>query len=348
MPTCAIVSFRLGLTDGVSVVAASWGEVLRGLGFDVVTVAGEGPVDRRVPALAIGAEAVADADSRRLDGELVEALGDADLVVVENLCTIPLNLPAARALTRILAGRPAILHHHDPSWQRPEWAHVTELPPIDPAWRHVTINELTRRQFAERGINATTVYNGFASDTELGDRAATRRALDVADDELLVAHPVRAIERKDVPAAVALTEALGGTYWLLGPAEFGYGPVLESVLAGARCRVIHRPLPHGPDLYAAPDVVAFPSTWEGFGNPPVEASLARRPVAVGPYPVGAELRALGFRWFDSSDPAPLAAWLADPDPEVLDVNQRLARTHFSLEAMGAAIEHLLAEAGWRP
>ncbi len=46
MTTCAIVSFRLGLTDGVSIVADSWAEALDRLGFDVVTVAGEGPVDR--------------------------------------------------------------------------------------------------------------------------------------------------------------------------------------------------------------------------------------------------------------------------------------------------------------
>ena len=57
MPTCAIVSFRLGLTDGVSIVAAAWADALRSFGFDVVTVAGEGPVDRMVPGLAIGARA---------------------------------------------------------------------------------------------------------------------------------------------------------------------------------------------------------------------------------------------------------------------------------------------------
>ena len=55
MPVCAIVSFRLGLSDGVSIIAAGWQRALTDLGFDVTTVAGEGPVDRLLPGLAIGA-----------------------------------------------------------------------------------------------------------------------------------------------------------------------------------------------------------------------------------------------------------------------------------------------------
>jgi mannosylglucosylglycerate synthase len=344
MTTCAIVSFRLGLTDGVSIVAGTWAAALERMGFDVVTVAGEGPVDRTIAGLAMEAAAPPPA------GEVEEALRDADLVVVENLGTIPLNLPASRAVAEVLRGRPAILHHHDPPWQRRHFEPITELPATDDAWRHVTINRLTEREMAERGITATTIYNGFDVDPPKGDRVLTRKRLDVADDEWLLAHPVRAIRRKGIAEAIAICEQLDATYWLLGEAELGYGPELDRLLAAARCRVVRHPLPYGSDMYAAPDAVVFPSTWEGFGNPPVEASIHRRPVAVGPYPVGAELRALGFAWFDATPDGTeqLRAFLREPDDALLDTNQRVASEHFSLEQLDRALRALLDDAGWLP
>jgi glycosyltransferase involved in cell wall biosynthesis len=323
------------------VVAATWARAFGELGWSVTTVAGEGTVDRCLPGLAIAAPAPP------TPGEVDAALADADLVVVENLCTIPLNLPAARVVAERLRGRPAVLHHHDPPWQRAAWEHVTELPPRDPAWHHVTINRLTRDQMAQRGIVATLIYNAFDVDEPAGDRARTRAELDVAPRERLVVHPVRAIERKAVPDAIALAAALDATYWLVGPAEDGYDAELAAALASAPCRVIHRPPPGTmADAYAAADVVAFPSTWEGFGNPPIEAAIHRRPVAVGPYPVARELRALGFRWFDPAQVDELDEELRRPDDALHDHNARLVRAHFGLERLVDDLRDLLHRAGW--
>lgn len=340
--TCAIVSFRLGLTDGVSVVAETWRRALTDLGYDVVTVAGEGPVDRTVAGLRL------DAPEPPPVGEVEAALADAALVVVENLLTIPMNLPASEVVAEVLRGRPAILHHHDPPWQRERFAHVTALPPDDPAWRHVTINDLTRREMAERGLTATCIRNGFDPDPPAGDREGTRGRLGIGDDEVLLAHPVRAIARKRVDVALRLAEEMGATYWLPGPAEEGYEPELERLLAGARCRVLREAAVPVEDIYAACDAVVFPSSWEGFGNPPVEAALQGRPAAVGDYPVAEELRALGFRWFPTDDAGPLAEFLRSPDPALLDHNREVARTSLSIELMTEELGRLLDDAGWAP
>jgi len=344
-PVCAIVSFRLGGPDGVSVVADSWASALRTIGFRVVTVAGDGPVDRLLPELGLTSTRPPDR------ADVTAALADSALVVVENLCTIPLNLPAALVVADTLRGRPAILHHHDPAWQRERFAHLPppELPPDDPAWRHVTINRITEREFAERGLPATTIYNGFDVDPPTGDRAATRAALGIEAGTRLLAHPVRAIARKNIPAAIALAEALGAWYWLLGPAEEGYDGELRAVLAEARCPVLHRPSPTTmADAYAASDAVVFPSTWEGFGNPPLEAALHRRPAAVGAFPVAAELRALGFEWFPTDDPGPLGAFLEKPDGALLERNRDLVRARFSQARVVADLRAVIDEAGWSP
>jgi mannosylglucosylglycerate synthase len=338
----AIVSFRLGGPDGVSVVADHWSEAFRGLGRPVRTVAGAGRVDRLVPGLAMDAASGPD-----LPGRLAEALDGVDLVVVENVCSLPRNPAAAAALVGLLAGRPAILHHHDLPWQREEFAGVGGWPPDDPAWAHVTINELSRRELAGRGIAATCVYGGFPEPGP-GRRALARERLGVGPDRWLLLQPTRAIPRKNVPAGLAMAEALGADYWLTGPSEDGYGPELERLLAATTCRA-HRRVPAGltmDDAYAACDAVVFPSTWEGFGAPLIEASLHRRPLAVGDYPVAAELARFGFRWFPAADPTPLKAFLDQPDLDLLEANHGTARRHFSMEALTAQLAALLRARGW--
>ena len=344
--TLTIVSYRLGGQDGVSVEAAKWAWAFRRLGFDVTTVAGGGDADRLVPGLAIDAVG---ADAATLRSEVADALSVADLVLVENLCSLPLNPLAGEVVAATLRGRPAILRHHDLAWQRPHLAHLGP-PPTDPAWRHVCINARSKRELAARRIDADVFYNCFDPDPPLGDRTSGREALGVGEEELLVLQPTRAIARKNVAGGLRLAIGLGAVYWLLGPPEDGYDQELERLIevAGDKTPVLRGPAwPEATmaDAYAACDVVTLPSTWEGFGNPSVESALHRRPLAIGPYPVGKEIRHHGFRWFDIEDPKPLAAWLAEPDPELLDRNQAVARAHFSLADLPGRLEEWLARAG---
>jgi mannosylglucosylglycerate synthase len=322
--------------------ATKWADALTELGLQVRTVAGAGDVDVQVHGLDIGAP------EPPTERAIAEALDGADLVIVENVCSLPLNPEAADVLGRYLRGRRTILHHHDLPWQRRHLAHVTGWPPDDPAWAHVTINELSRFQLAERGLEAVTIYNSFATDPPQGRRDLTRRLIGVEPDQLLLLQPTRALPRKNVPAGVRLAEELGATYWITGPAEDGYGPEFHRLMLEARYQVRHG-LPWGlttHDAYAAADAVVFPSTWEGFGNPLIEAALHRKPLAVGHYPVLDELESLGFEWFDVDDPEPLRAWLQAGDQKVLDVNEGLARKHFSIDALAARLATLIDSLGW--
>lgn len=342
-PVVAIVSFRLGGSDGVAVEARKWSGALEALGFDIRTVAGEGPVDRLVPGLAIGAT------GPPTPGEVGDALEDVDLVVVENLCSLPLNPGAAEVVAGVIRGRRAVLHHHDLPWQRAQYAGFPP-PPDDPAWLHVTVNELSRTELARVGIAATVIRNAFEVDAPGGDRDPPRRALGLGPGDRLVLQPTRAIPRKNVGGGIALAEALDAVFWLLGPAEDGFGPELDRLVTGAPCRCVLGPGALGAggrivDAYAACDVVFLGSTWEGFGNPAIESAVYRRPLAVGPYPVAAELAAFGFRWFAHDDAPAVSAFLDAPDPALLDHNHEVARAHFSLRHLSGRIA-VFDAAGW--
>ena len=107
----------------------------------------------------------------------------------------------------------------------------------------------------------------------------------------------------------------------------------------------------GVDLaYAAADLVVFPSSWEGFGIPPVEAALHRRPTIVGSYPVAAEFRAKGFDWPFPGDVDRLRSLLRDDvaRARLVERNFRVAERHFTQAALTRSLGRLLAERDWMP
>jgi glycosyltransferase involved in cell wall biosynthesis len=336
MSKFAVVSYRLGLTDGVSVEAAKWAWALRELGHSVVTVAGAGVADVLVDGLGLDAEVGPDVD------ELSRAMSDADVVLVENVCSLPINRPAADAVAALLGGRRAIMHHHDLALQRPLLAHLGP-PPDDPQWRHVTINQLSQRLLAEHGIDATVITNHFDMDPPAGNRDAMRSAIDLRSSATLLVHPVRAIPRKDVAAALRLAERLGAVYWLIGGAEDGFAGELATLLNYARTGV-RQGVPPGfsiADVYAASDVVVLSSTWEGFGNAAIESVAFRRPLARRRYPVMAEIERHGLHFFDLDAIESLEKFVELPDTELLDENVRIARQVYDLALLPGRLAALL-------
>lgn len=352
-PLAVVVSYRLGGADGVSVEAAKWARALESLGFAIRTVAGAGTADVVLPGLGIDPTVA----PPRL-AVLERALAGAAVVIVENICSLPLNPGAGAALCEALAGRAAVFHHHDLPWQRAHLAHLPP-PPTGERWVHVTINDRSRRELAASGIAAARLWNrfatpfapGFSPGFSPGDRSGTRASLGVGEGRPLLVQPTRALRRKGIAAGLALAGALGAVYWLLGPAEDGYGAELERLLAAAGAAGVEWRWPleaaagaSVADAYAAADAVLLPSSWEGFGNPVLEGIAAGRPVAVGDYPVVGELRAAGLRLFRIDDPERLRCELESPDPALLAHNRSVLRERFSLSTLADELRGLLRTA----
>jgi glycosyltransferase involved in cell wall biosynthesis len=360
----AVVSYRLGGNDGVAVEARKWAWALRELGFEVRRVAGifEGgpePGDVVVPGLAIDAPATDRPGA--LAAEVARALEGADVVVVDNICSLPLNPTAGRAVVAALdvSAAGVLFRHHDLPWQRRNLqSFEREFPPRRPGALHVTVNLRSRRELQARGYGAAyAIHNYFDLDPQLGDRGAARAKCGFADDEIVVFQPARAIERKNVPGGVRFSGRLARMtgrevrYWLSGPAEEDYSATLERVLERSEVPVTYGRPSSVADAYAACDVIAFPSTWEGFGNPVIESIAHRRPLAAFPYPVLAEILAAGVRCFSTEAPENLVKFLADSAEareQYYDVNLRRARLSFSLPELPAAIDSVFRDAGWPP
>jgi glycosyltransferase involved in cell wall biosynthesis len=250
-----------------------------------------------------------------------------------------------------------LFRHHDLPWQRRHLADIgAELPPRVDGAMHATINLRSRRELEARGYaGATTVHNFFDLDPPPGDRDATRARFGFGADEFVILQPSRAIERKNVPGSVRLAAYLARVtdrptrLWVSGPAEDGYADTLARVIERSEVPVTLGRAASVTDAYAACDLVAFPSTWEGFGNPVLEAIAARRACAAFPYPVLAEILAAGVRCFSTEQPDVLVRFLAEPDARretYFDVNLRRARVSFSLADLPGTIEHAFAAHGW--
>jgi glycosyltransferase involved in cell wall biosynthesis len=353
------ISFRLGGDDGVSVEARKWVWALGELGFTIRRVAGAieddgAPDDIVLPGLAIDADAPID------ERTVAAAIHGADLVIVENLCSLPLNVDAARAVAGAAAQHPGriVFRHHDLPWQRRRLQHLeATFPPRVPGALHATINLRSRRELEARGYaNATAIHNYFDLDPRPGDRETTRKHFGFADDEFVLFQPARAIERKNVPGGLRFARHLEQLvrdrelrYWLSGPAEDGYAPTLDRLQERTTIPMTLGRAPTAADAYAAADLVVVPSTWEGFGNPILESIAFRRVCAAFPYPVLAEITAAGVRVFSTERPEPLVKFLAEPDEtreRYHEVNVHRARISFDLSQLPAAIDAAFARRGW--
>jgi glycosyltransferase involved in cell wall biosynthesis len=307
-----------------------------------------------------------------------------DLLIVENALTIPMHLPLGLALTELIAetGLPVIAHHHDFAWERQRFATncvedylAMAFPPRLPSMQHVVINSAGAQQLSYRtGCSSTLIPNvmDFDRPPPRPDSACRwiRSELRLAPDERLVLQPTRVVQRKQIEHSLELVRLLGVPARLVishasGDEGDAYARRVQAFAAMMGVRVdsiAHmigdergsrpdgRPIYSLCDIYSQADLVAYPSSIEGFGNAFLEAIYFRRPLVVNRYPVfEADILPKGFQviafehHLTEAVVAQARRVLAEPElaRAMAEHNYHLARTHFSYRALERHLGYLL-------
>lgn len=356
------LSFRLSGTDGVSLETKKWAEVFERDGFNTYYLAGEldTPPERSMVAEDLHFQTDAaralyrqcfqggtrprslTREIHRVRSRIKDALYefverfDIDILVPENVITIPLNIPLGIAVTEMIAetGINTIAHHHDFFWERKRflvncvWDYLNACyPPHLPTVQHTVINTSGRNQLALRtGIASTLIPNvmDFEQPPAPMDEYAAdaRKALGIGEDELLVLQPTRVVQRKgiehaielvarlDMPATLVISHASGDEGYEYEQRVREYAELLniralfvDDLIGDVRGTTEDgRKVYSLQDIYRHADLVTYPSLFEGFGNAFLEAVYFKKPILVNNYSIYShDIKPKGFQVIEMDD-----------------------------------------------
>jgi len=245
---------------------------------------------------------------------------DVDALIAENALTIPMNLPLGIALVHEIQERgiPCIAHHHDFFWERERFLINAvddfiqfAFPPALSQVQHVVINSLAGEEFSRRtGLSCRIIPNvmDYANPPDPPDDYSRqfRREIGISDDDLLILQPTRVVARKGIEhsielarrlapdrARLVITHASGdeGDAYAKRIREYAELLDVEVIFADKWISDERGTAPDGRklftihDIYPQADLVAYPSTYEGFGNAFLEAVYHRCPIVCNRYAI---------------------------------------------------------------
>ena len=338
------VSTRFAGTDGVSLEASKWANVFERNGFLCFWFAGE--LDRdpaksflvpeahfknnrnkwindqvfgnkcRTPAISKAIHGL----RSLLNSRLHQFIKDfkIDLLITENVLSIPMHIPLGLALTEAIAETqiPTIAHHHDFYWERIRFSVNAvgdylrmAFPPNLPNIKHVVINSEAQEQLAHRtGISSVIIPNvlDFENPPSMDKKRNQifRESIGLNSKDRVILQPTRIVRRKGIEFAIELVKALGDPSCKLvvsheaGDEGFEYVEWLKDYADEHRVdlRLVETRIadpwsnngdmltnPSLWDVYPHADFITYPSLYEGFGNAFLETIYFKKPMLINRY-----------------------------------------------------------------
>ena len=239
---------RFAGTDGVSLEAIKWAQILRQMGHQCYWFAGK--LDKATERSMLVPEAFFQHEQNqwindRILGkkkrsssvtDMIHALKtllkvriqefieqfNIDLIIPQNALTIPLHVPLGIALTEIIAETqiPTIAHHHDFYWERTRFAVNAvgdylrmAFPPNLPNMEHVVINSAAQEELALRtGISSVIVPNilDFENPPAIDQECTSklRAQIGLSPEDIMILQPTRIVQRKGIEHAIELVKEM--------------------------------------------------------------------------------------------------------------------------------------------
>ncbi|NIL98176.1 MAG: glycosyltransferase [Planctomycetales bacterium] len=308
-----------------------------------------------------------------------------DLLIAQNSLTIPLNIPLGAALLEVLieTGLPCIAHHHDFAWERERFLinaandYIDAVfPPAIADIDHVVISSLAGEEFGRRtGLPYRVIPNvmDFAHPPAEPDDYACdfRETLGIDQDDILILQPTRVVPRKGIEHTVELVRRLDDPRCKLVVTHNGndegqsyglrirqYAEMLgvEIVFAEDHIADQRGQTPQGAkqyaiwDAYPHADLVAYPSTFEGFGNAFLEAVYYRKPIFCNRYTIfRTDIEPCGFEaivmegFLTDEVVSQVRKVLTDHEyrQAMVEQNYRAARKYYSFERVEQELRSIL-------
>lgn len=277
-----------------------------------------------------------------LAADLNEVLGDADILIAHNVCSLNKNLVLTAAIRNLSNILQVILWHHDLAWTTPRYRHELhdgypwEL--LKQAWtdvRQVTISEMRQQELADlyqiSTDEITVIPNGVDVPAFHKLEEQTRpyvKQLDLLKAAPVLLLPVRITPRKNIELALQVCANLlqdfpdtklvvTGPLGPHNPANTDYFEMLRTLRRDLKLEAVvhflaeltqdYIPDAVISDFYHLADALFLPSREEGFGIPILEAGLAGLPIFCSDIPPLRNLGGAHATYFSpDADPVELA------------------------------------------